>query len=122
MNQSKENTMLIRTPKSSEIKENQVTDEHTYQNRRQILKSMGFLGASALMVSPHARAINWFGDDETKIFKTVPLNFSQPDVYQSDDTLPPEQKVISHNNFMNLVLVNLTLLHKQSLLKLTLGH
>jgi hypothetical protein len=42
--------MLIRTPKSSEI-----TVEHVYQNRRQILKSMGFLGASALMVSPHAR-------------------------------------------------------------------
>lgn len=91
--------MLIRTPKSSEIKENQVTDENIYQNRRQILKSMGFLGASALLVSPHAQAINWFGDDEDKIFKTSSLKFSQPDVYHSDDQLTPEQKIISHNNF-----------------------
>ncbi len=91
--------MLIRTPKPSEIKENQVTDEHIYQNRRKILKSMGFLGASALMVSPHARAISWFGDDENKTFKTTPLEFSQPKVHQSDEALTPEQKVISHNNF-----------------------
>ena len=62
--------MLIRTPKPSEIKENQVTDENVYHNRRQILKSMGFLGASALMVSPHAKAVNWFGGDETKTFKS----------------------------------------------------
>ena len=91
--------MLIRTPKPSEIKENQVTDENVYHNRRQILKSMGFLGASALMVSPHAKAVNWFGGDETKTFKTTPLEFSQPPMYHSDDALTPEQKIISHNNF-----------------------
>jgi sulfoxide reductase catalytic subunit YedY len=91
--------MLIRTPKPSEIKENQVTDENVYHNRRQILKSMGFLGASALMVSPHAKAVNWFGGDETQTFKTTPLEFSQPPMYHSDDALTPEQKIISHNNF-----------------------
>lgn len=91
--------MLIRTPKPSEIKESQVTDEHIYQNRRQLLKSMGFLGASALMVSPHARAVNWFGDGENKTFETSSLKFSQPENYHSDEVLTPEQKVISHNNF-----------------------
>jgi sulfoxide reductase catalytic subunit YedY len=91
--------MLIRTPKPSEIKESQVTDEHVYQNRRQLLKSMGFLGASALMVSPHARAVNWFGDGENKTFKTSSLKFSQPENYHSDEVLTPEQKVTSHNNF-----------------------
>ena len=91
--------MLIRTPKPSDIKENQVTDEHIYHNRRKILKSMGCLGASALMVSPHVQAINWFGDDDIKKFKTSPLEFSQPNLYQSDDMLTPEQKIISHNNF-----------------------
>lgn len=91
--------MLIRTPKSSEIKENQVTDEHIYHNRRKILKSMGFIGASALMTSPHAQAIDWFGDSEDKIFKTSALKFSQPENYHSDEVLTPEQKIISHNNF-----------------------
>lgn len=91
--------MLIRTPKSSEIKENQVTDENIYKNRRQILKSMGFLGASALLASPSAQAVNWFGNDKKTTFKTTPLEFSQPDIYHSKDLLTPEQKVISHNNF-----------------------
>lgn len=91
--------MLIRTPKSSDIKEHQITDEHIYQNRRQILKSMGFLGASALMVSPHAKAVNWFGGDESQTFNTTPLEYSQPEAYHSDDILTPEQKIISHNNF-----------------------
>jgi sulfoxide reductase catalytic subunit YedY len=91
--------MLIRTPKTSEIKENQVTDESIYKNRRQILKSMGFLGASALMVSPHVKAVNWFGDDQNETFKTKALKFSQPENHQSAEVLTPEQKVISHNNF-----------------------
>jgi len=51
------------------------------------------------MVSPHARVINLFGDDDNKTFKTSPLEFSQPEVYQSVDLLTPEQKIISHNNF-----------------------
>jgi sulfoxide reductase catalytic subunit YedY len=91
--------MLIRTPKSSEIKESQITDEHIYQNRRKLLKSMGFLGASALLASPHAQAIDWFGNSDTKTFKTTPLTFSQSKHFQSDDELTPEQKIISHNNF-----------------------
>ena len=65
--------MLIRTPNSSEIKENQVTDQHIYQNKRQILKSMGFFCASALMLSPHTKTVNWFGDDESKTLKATSL-------------------------------------------------
>jgi sulfoxide reductase catalytic subunit YedY len=91
--------MLIRTPKSSEIKENQVTDEHVYQNRRQLLKSMGFLGASALLTNQHASASSWFGGGDDETFKTSALEFSQPKHFQSEDVLTPEQKIISHNNF-----------------------
>lgn len=91
--------MLIRIPKSSEINENQVTDENVYQNRRQLLKSMGFLGASALVTSPHVSALNIFGNDDTKTFKTTPLEFSQPKHFKSKDELTPERKIISHNNF-----------------------
>ena len=91
--------MLIRTPKPNEIKENQVTDENIYQNRRQIVKSMGFLGASALLTSQHAQAVNWFSNENNDIFETTPLEFSQPVVYHSDEVLTPEQKVIKHNNF-----------------------
>lgn len=91
--------MLIRLPKSSDVKENQVTDESVYQNRRALLKSMGFLGASALLTSPHAKAIDWFGSDESETFQTSPLSFSKPSIFQSAETLTPEDKVISHNNF-----------------------
>mgnify|MGYP001121526240 FL=1 len=81
--------MLIRTPKSSEIKENQVTDEHVYQNRRQLLKSMGFLGASALLTNQHASASSWFGGGDDETFKTSALEFSQPKHFQSEDVLTP---------------------------------
>ncbi|MEP1446937.1 MAG: protein-methionine-sulfoxide reductase catalytic subunit MsrP [Paraglaciecola sp.] len=91
--------MLIRVPKSNAIKESQITDENVYQNRRQILKSMGFLGASALLASPTANAIDWFGSTEQKKFTTESLKFSKPQQFRSDDELTPKQKIISHNNF-----------------------
>lgn len=91
--------MLIRLTKSSDINENQVTDENVYQNRRQLLKSMGFLGASALVTSPRVNALDLFGNSDTKSFKTTPLEFSRPKHFKSQDELTPEQKIISHNNF-----------------------
>jgi sulfoxide reductase catalytic subunit YedY len=91
--------MLIRTPKSSELKESQVTDEKTYLARRSIVKSLGFLGAGALLSSSSARGYGLFSSEPEPIFKTSPLSFSKPSNYRPDDILTPEQKVISHNNF-----------------------
>lgn len=89
--------MLIKVPKASQCSENQVTDEAIYLKRRQLLKQMGFIGAGALLAgSPGAHAINLFGDDDETAFNTRKLTYSQQDNTQ---TLTPESKVISHNNF-----------------------
>ncbi|ALS99668.1 protein-methionine-sulfoxide reductase catalytic subunit MsrP [Lacimicrobium alkaliphilum] len=89
--------MLIKVPKASQCSENQVTDEAIYLKRRQLLKQMGFIGAGALLAgSPGAHAINLFGDDDETAFNTRKLTYSQQD---SAQTLTPESKVISHNNF-----------------------
>jgi sulfoxide reductase catalytic subunit YedY len=90
--------MLIRTPAKSQLKENQVTDEAVYQDRRLLLKSMGFLGAGALLGSAKSQALSFFGDDDIT-FATKALDFAKPQAYQSSDRLTPEQKIISHNNF-----------------------
>lgn len=90
--------MLIKVPKKSDISENMVTDQNVYQDRRNILKSMGFFGASALLASPSAKAIDWFSKKE-KVFETTPLTHNKAPSFSTDETLTPEQKVISHNNF-----------------------
>ncbi|MGJ8680916.1 protein-methionine-sulfoxide reductase catalytic subunit MsrP [Paraglaciecola sp.] len=92
--------MLIKQVKNSDIKESQVTDEAVFNNRRQILKTMGFIGAGSLLSSTSSHAFNIFGsDDESQLFKTNALKFTQPAQYASSEKLTPEQKVISHNNF-----------------------
>ncbi len=90
--------MLIKVSKKSDISENQVTDQAVYQDRRKILKSLGFIGASALLTSPSAHAFNWFSDDEEP-FSTRKLNFTTPEKYASTETKTPLKKVASHNNF-----------------------
>jgi sulfoxide reductase catalytic subunit YedY len=92
--------MIIKMPKDSDATENQVTDENVYNGRRSILKSMGFLGASALLATPGSRAIDWFGSDKEKqLFKTEALKFSQADKYTTDEKRTPLAKAASHNNF-----------------------
>ncbi|MDP5032395.1 MAG: protein-methionine-sulfoxide reductase catalytic subunit MsrP [Paraglaciecola sp.] len=91
--------MLIKTPAKSTCKEHQVTDETVYKQRRQIIKSMGFLGAASLLQSTQVSAFSLFGDDEPEKFVTRPLRFSPADKYQSKDIVTPEEKVISYNNF-----------------------
>lgn len=89
--------MLIKTPKASVIRENQITDESVYNQRRDIIKSMGFMGASALLTSTPARA-SFFGGDDAETFKTEKLSFSASPK-KTSTTLTPEEKIISHNNF-----------------------
>lgn len=91
--------MLIKAPANSILKESQVTDEQVYLNRRSLLKSMGYLGAGALLTSSPANAIDWFNKDPKKKFETKPLTFEKAANFSTSETLTPEQKVISHNNF-----------------------
>ena len=91
--------MLISTPALSACKENQVTDEKIYHQRRAILKSLGFMGAASLLHTSHASAFNLFGSDDKASFATSPLSYSPASRYNSSETYTPEDKVISHNNF-----------------------
>jgi len=79
---------------NSKLTENDVTDEGIYQDRRRLLKSMGFIGASALL-APKASA-DWFSKPD-KQFQTTPLDYKTSSPVS--DILTPENKVISHNNF-----------------------
>ena len=92
--------MLIKSKRSSELSENHVTDESVYRNRRQVLKTLGFVGASAAFSSSaNAQLFGFFGDDKEKaVFQTKPLEFTKT-MPNDGQILTPENKVISHNNF-----------------------
>lgn len=82
--------MLIRTPKSWEISENEATSESTYLNRRQIVAGMGLAGLGLSMgISPaFAR--------EERILN--PLE-SVKGPYQWHEQITPEEVVSSYNNY-----------------------
>jgi len=98
--------MLIKSQSNFEsknkIKSSDITDESVYLQRRQIVKSMGFLGASALLGSTLSKTASaGFFDsksEELPTFKTIPLNFTA-DKDNLSLIKTPEQKVITHNNF-----------------------
>jgi len=85
---------------SVNLNESHVTDENVYVNRRKLLKSMGFVGASTLLAKS-AGAAGWFWEDEKEktAFNGKPLDFSAPPKYQINETRTPESKVTSYNNF-----------------------
>jgi sulfoxide reductase catalytic subunit YedY len=91
--------MLIHKSKASDCKEYQVTDERIYLERRQYLKRLGFLGAGSLLSGTAiANVFDLFGGDpETDVFTQRDLNYQISEV--STETLTPEAKVITHNNF-----------------------
>ena len=91
--------MLIKARNSSTLKDCDVTDESIYQDRRSVLKQLGFLGAGALIgsVSTNKASAGFFSDDEIA-FRTKALSFSK-DNKNIGLQKTPEQKVISHNNF-----------------------
>ena len=86
---------ITRKFSSCQLTENQVTDETVYLKRRQVLKQLGFAGASALLAN-NAHA-DWFSKEEVTPFTTQSL--SAKNTITTDDILTPEAKVISHNNF-----------------------
>ena len=90
--------MLIKKTNSHTLKEHQVTDEAVYQDRRRLLKSMGFIGASGLLANQaNAGVLDFFSKEDVEPFKVSPLKFKSSEV--TTDLLTPEAKVTSHNNF-----------------------
>ncbi|MDP7592640.1 MAG: protein-methionine-sulfoxide reductase catalytic subunit MsrP [Litorilituus sp.] len=91
--------MLIKTPQKSFLRESAVTDESLFQERRILLKKMGFLGAGTLLSSAGSNKVSarFFNDDDVK-FSTQKLHYSQ-DELNVHLIKTPEQKVVSHNNF-----------------------
>ncbi len=79
---------------SVKLTDNDVTNEGVYMNRRSLLKSMGFVGASTLLAKS-AGAAGWFWEDEEEkaAFKGKALEFSQPPKFQITETRTPEDKV-----------------------------
>ena len=80
-------------------KDHSVTPEAVFNDRRNIIKAMGFgaLGAS-FPGQVQAGLFDLFGETAHEPFVTSGLNYSSPDQFK----LPlatPENKVISHNNF-----------------------
>lgn len=85
---------------SVRLTDSHVTDESVYMNRRSLLKSLGFVGASTLLAQS-ASAADWFWEDEEEkaTFQSKPLDFTKPSQYQINETRTPEKKVTSYNNF-----------------------
>lgn len=91
--------MLIKTFKSSDEKESNVTDETIFNDRRSIIKSLGYVGMGSLLASAqNTHALSLFGDDKP-LFKTSPLEYEQPEGFQIKETQTPEIKATRYNNF-----------------------
>jgi sulfoxide reductase catalytic subunit YedY len=92
--------MLIKIAKKSQATEQQITDQSIYQDRRSVLKKMGFVGAATLLSSPaQADFFDLFGSDkDEQAFKLNPLEHIA-DTKNSSLKLTPEHKVTQYNNF-----------------------
>ncbi|WP_448211377.1 protein-methionine-sulfoxide reductase catalytic subunit MsrP [Colwellia sp. MEBiC06753] len=96
--------MLIKSRNIGELTEHDVTDEQVYLSRRTLLKSLGYLGAGNLLAqSMNASATSfdfWSTKDsnkESSKFAQSALTYKQ--VPQTTQTLTPEAKITTHNNF-----------------------
>lgn len=95
--------MLIKKSKRSDCIESEVTPEGVYQERRSLLKRLGFVGVSGLVgasgllgSSASAGVFDLFDDDVTP-FKTSTLKYLPSTDKPAIAT--PESKVTSYNNF-----------------------
>ena len=90
--------MLIKFKKQHDVTENDVTEEATFNQRRQLIKQMGFLGAGSVFSGSAVAGLgDYFKSEPKPTFNTQALNFQK--AQPSSEILTPEQKVISHNNF-----------------------
>lgn len=94
--------MLLKFKKAHQINENEVTDETLFNQRRHLIKKMGFMGAGSLLSGSAVAGISDFFTSSSKASQLPPF-VSSPLQYQqaalTSDILTPEHKVISHNNF-----------------------
>jgi sulfoxide reductase catalytic subunit YedY len=93
--------MLIKRAKSSDQHENTVTDESVYKDRRQILKQLGYVGASGLLATAapaQAGIFGWFKDKQPTVFEQRQLAFREA-VASTNSSLTPEGIATSYNNF-----------------------
>ncbi|ABE55625.1 Twin-arginine translocation pathway signal [Shewanella denitrificans OS217] len=85
------------------LPDNQVTPEAVFNDRRTIIKALGFggLGALGASLSPSAQAglFDVFSDKPKAEFIRRPLDFSRPHAFMLETELTPEDKVTRHNNF-----------------------
>ena len=81
---------------SQTFTDNQVTDEKVFQDRRRVLKSLGFVGAGTLL-SQSAHGFGWF--DSEPEFEAKPLTFTPSEKFTTDEAKTPYAKVTSYNNF-----------------------
>ena len=82
--------MLIKTTKKSALKENQLTDEGVYKDRRSIIKKMGVTAISLPFANvAHAGLFDLLSDDkETSddsdfVFSRTPLDHVKSKSYES---------------------------------------
>ncbi|CCN33123.1 putative sulfite oxidase subunit YedY [Vibrio nigripulchritudo SO65] len=94
--------MLIRIAKSWQLKDNDITSESVYNERRNILKKMGILAATAPIAgTANAGIFDVFKSkepepviDPRKPLKSVPSKYTNHTL-----TLTPEEKILTYNNF-----------------------
>ncbi|MDT0594321.1 protein-methionine-sulfoxide reductase catalytic subunit MsrP [Glaciecola petra] len=94
--------MLIKSKQASQAREQDVTDESIYHNRRSLLKNLGYVGLGSLAPSLGTMAkADWFSSDKEKIFETQKLQYVSSTYNKSpvvsDKT--PEDVATSYNNF-----------------------
>ncbi|MBB1269405.1 protein-methionine-sulfoxide reductase catalytic subunit MsrP [Shewanella sp. SR44-3] len=93
----------IKKTASWALPDNQVTPEAVFNDRRNIVKALGFggLGALGASLSPSAQAglFDVFTDKPKGEFVRSALKFSRPQGFMLDEGLTPEDKVTRHNNF-----------------------
>ncbi len=90
--------MIIKSSSNNDLKDNDVTDEQVYKERRSVLKKLGFSGAAALLSAPAAaNPFDWFSKDEVPEFATQPLSFNKAEA--SSTRLTEKGVATSYNNF-----------------------
>lgn len=88
--------------KVTRLTEADVTAESVFMmKRRQVLKALGISAAAlSLPQTAHADILSWFkGNDRPPAPSGKPLQFIQPEQWQTKLAMTPEDKVTGYNNF-----------------------
>ncbi|MEI6858239.1 MAG: protein-methionine-sulfoxide reductase catalytic subunit MsrP [Shewanella sp.] len=93
-------TKGIRQRSPWDLKDSDVTPEAVFNDRRRIIKAMGF-GALGASIPSHAQAgiFDFFGDKKTSQFITSPLTYTSNLNFTSSGATTPFNKITTHNNF-----------------------